>query len=445
MTMLMGANVLAAEIQSAPGLEAERPSAERPSSVTASAYILTELSTGKTLSAQNENERRYPASMTKILTALVALEYFAPDDIVTAGPEVNAVPADSSKAGISNGDILTVENLLRALIIKSGNEAACVLAKAVSDKLNPNESLSYERAEKIFCGLMNERAGALGASDTHFVNPHGYHNPDHYTTAKDMAVISAKAMRNPVIKRIASEREFEGAGSPNGSKQYDWRTHNMLLVEGEYLYAYATGIKTGFTDEAGNCLAASASNGKLDLIAVLFNDTEEGRWIDAISLFEFGFNAFEFREVQRGGAIFEKIVVANAKLGESAETEIYAKGSFSDLLSQEQFNQIRKNITYNATEFSAPVKAGDIAGKVVYTLNGERIYEDDLLILNSVEKRSLKSDAAYYASRAVSAAFSVKAIPFWGAALAIIVAAAVVVRKIRRRGSERFGGGFYRF
>ena len=152
--------------------------------------ILVEQSTGKILYSKDEHKKMYPASMTKILTALVALEHLKPEELIVAGPEVNGVPYDSSKAGHKNGETLQVENLIRGLIIPSGNETACIVASAVAKKQTGNDSISYEEAEKIFCNLMNEKAKSLGASESNFVNPHGYHNEHHYTTAYDMALIA---------------------------------------------------------------------------------------------------------------------------------------------------------------------------------------------------------------------------------------------------------------
>ena len=184
-----------------------------PPNVNAQSAILMEQGTGKVLYAKNERQRMYPASITKVLTAIVALEYLDPEEIVTTGTEVNAVPYDSSTAGHLVGESLKVENLIRGLFIPSGNETGCVAAAAVVKKAGYGESMAYGEIERIFSNILNEKARELGAMDTNFVNPHGYHDANHYTTAYDAALFCSAAMENELIRRIAGETEFYGNGA----------------------------------------------------------------------------------------------------------------------------------------------------------------------------------------------------------------------------------------
>ena len=205
-------------------------------SVSAVSAILIDQATGKVLFSKEADKRMYPASTTKLLTALVTLDYLSPDEFVVAGDEINAIPYDSSKAYHILDETIKVENLIRGLIIPSGNETACIAAREVARRVSENEDIAYPDAERLFCRLMNEKAKYLGAVSTNFVNPHGYHNDNHYTTAHDMALISVEALNNPLIKQIVQEKEFIGNGAgvnPNLSwitQEYKWSTHNELQI-----------------------------------------------------------------------------------------------------------------------------------------------------------------------------------------------------------------------
>jgi D-alanyl-D-alanine carboxypeptidase (penicillin-binding protein 5/6) len=277
--------------------------------VTSTSAILVEESTGKVLYSKNPNAKMYPASMTKLITALVLLDYFKPDDIITVGAEINDVSLDSSKAGHVRGESLTVENLLRGLLIPSGNDSAVVIATAVAKKVENNESLSEPECEKVFADLMNKKAEKLGCKNTHFVNPHGYHDDNHYTCASDMALIAAEALKNSTISEIGSEKEFSGNGLGDlkdshpdlKTQDYTWESHNMLITDNQYRYEYADGLKTGFTDEAGDCVTATAKKDGVRLIAVVFNSPDPSRWLDAKNLFNYGFENYGFVKLNKVG------------------------------------------------------------------------------------------------------------------------------------------------
>ena len=154
--------------------------AEAPPEVVAQTAILGEVSTGKIIYQKDMDKKMYPASMTKLLTAIVALEHLKPDDLITVGSEINEIPADSSKAGHTRGETLTVKNLIRGLLIPSGNDSANVLAVTVARKIENNQELPYEECIKVFTELMNQKAKQLGATNSHFANAHGYHDENHY-------------------------------------------------------------------------------------------------------------------------------------------------------------------------------------------------------------------------------------------------------------------------
>ncbi len=284
-----------------PALQTAFLQANNAPTITAGTAILVEQSTGTILFDKNAKDKMYPASMTKMVTALVVMDYFKAEELITVGTEINEVSLDSSKAGHVNGETLTVKNLIRGLIIPSGNDSANVLATAVAKKVKNNQSLSFAECQDIFAGLMNDKAKALGAVNTHFTNAHGYHDENHYSCAYDMALFGRAYLANSTLAEIANEKSFSGNGADNmfaqnkekKTQDYSWKSHNLLITSNEYNYSYASGIKTGFTNEAGDCVSAAAMKDGVTLIAIIFNSPDPARWLDAKSLFEYGFNGYE--------------------------------------------------------------------------------------------------------------------------------------------------------
>ncbi len=383
----------------------------------------------------------YPASMTKIMTALVALDHLNPDEIVVTGSEVNLAPSGSSLAGHKPGEAILVINLMRGLLIPSGNESGIVVAKAVVKKSKGVEDVNYGEAEKIFAEMMNEKAKKLGANDTNFVNPYGGHDQNHYSTAFDMALIAKEAMKNPLIKQIVAEKSFEGNGAGENysgdakTQNYTWRTHNLLLSPtSEYLYEYATGIKTGFTDEAERCVTASAEKDNKKLISVVFYSPEPGRWLDSIKLFDYGFNFFDFETIQEKGVVLGEVPLSNSRLGESEILEYVSNDEFVDFLSKDELDRIKKTITFDENyitpaaddtvktvlRLQAPIEKDAVIGKVTYTLDQKVLFEDSILAASEVLERTFKSDASYYFEIFKANAFSFKALPYWGIGITLI-------------------------
>lgn len=222
----------------------------------------------------------YPASLTKMLTGAVALEYLSPDAVLTVGDEIDLKMWDASCAYIQKGSELTVTELLEALLLPSGADAAYCLAVNTARIATENPDLPDEEAVEVFCRYLNETAARIGATHTHFVNPDGYNDNDHYSTPADLVKIAQYAQSFPEMKRIMAQSSTGG-----------YRNSNLLLKEdGDYYYSAATGLKTGSTDEAGYCLAASAEKDGVELIGIFLDSgLSEGRYIDAISLFDQSF------------------------------------------------------------------------------------------------------------------------------------------------------------
>ena len=214
--------------------------------------LLMDETAGRMLYGHNEKEKAYPASITKVMTALLTLEAVDRGDLSLSQPitashlAVTSIDEDSSTAGIEAGEVLTVEQLLNCLLIVSANEAANVLAEAVSGSIAD------------FVALMNQRAGELGCEGTHFANTNGLHDPQHYTTAWDIYLIAREAMKHDLFMTICGSKSYD-VPATNMSDVRELHSTNALISNWRtlgYIYDYADGLKTGYTDEAGRCLLA---------------------------------------------------------------------------------------------------------------------------------------------------------------------------------------------
>ena len=243
--------------------------------MSAAAALLMEADSGAILFARNARERRPPASITKIMTALVILEDGQLDDTVVITEQ--AVRPAGIGLGLKRGQRIAMKDLLWAILLRSANDAASAAAAHVGG------------TEERFVARMNAKARSLGMEGTHFTNPHGLDDLDHYSTAHDLALLARQALRNPTFARMVRTREawlsIQTGRNGRVVKRKLLRTHNRLLEQ----FFEADGIKTGFTERAGRCLVASASRGEHQLIAVLLNDAS--RWTDAAAMLEYGFAA----------------------------------------------------------------------------------------------------------------------------------------------------------
>lgn len=251
------------------------------------AVLIMDRDSGELLYSDNGKKKMYPASTTKILTALILLERSSPDDTVTVGDEVLLRTSDESSAGLVQGERLTVRDLTAAMMLPSGNDAARTAAVYVAE-LETGTQQSPEQAMSYFAELMNEKAKKLGAVKSHFVNPHGLHDPDHYSTAYDMALIAREAMKLEEFNEIVGESEY--AAATQGQGEHLFQNRNKLLnSSGEWFFQGANGIKTGYTEKAGYCLVGSATREERELITVVLHSTEQGVWSDTVKLLDYGF------------------------------------------------------------------------------------------------------------------------------------------------------------
>ena len=232
------------------------------------------------------NDKLYPASITKLYSAFVALVYLEPDAVITAGEELSLVQPGSSVAYISKGDRLTVEMLIEGMLLPSGNDAAYIVAAAAGREIAGDPKLDPVQAVQIFVAEMNREAYRLGMVNSKFTNPDGYHAGGHYTCPEDAALMGSLAMSNPIIAKyigmLSHSVRFE-----SGEKITWSNTNRLLNPESEYYVPSAVGMKTGYTSEAGYCLLAAFSQGEEQYLVGIFDaETKLSRYADAAKLLE---------------------------------------------------------------------------------------------------------------------------------------------------------------
>ena len=254
--------------------------------ITAQKYFIYDTRTGEYLDTKGgKNEKLYPASITKLLTSYVVLQHMKPDDTVVAGDALKLVEEGSSLAWLQTGDKLTVAQLIAGMMLPSGNDAAQVAAVAAGRVIAGDKDLSYEKAVKVFVDEMNDQAEKLGMKNSHFENPDGWHDTNHYTTMADLVKLSEAVLAEPEItKHTCTDSKTVSLA---GRKQ-TWNNSNLLLHSQNKSYIPATiGLKTGFTTPAGNCLiSAFFREDRVILIGVFGCPKQtEDRYLDTVALY----------------------------------------------------------------------------------------------------------------------------------------------------------------
>lgn len=266
--------------------ETGEPIPTEPREIAAQKYFVYDVRQGEYLKkVGSETEKLYPASITKLLTCYVVLQHLKPEDTVVAGDALELVPEDSSVADIKEGDKLTVEQLIAAMMMPSGNDAAQIAAVAAGRKIANNNNLVPSSAVEAFMDEMNAQAKALGMENSHFVTPDGFHRDNHYTTMNDLVTLCQKVLAEPVILKYAS-RATETVQM--GDRELEWKNSNMLLhPEWEHHQPNTIGLKTGYTDAAGACLISAFFEEDRLLLIGVFGSTPytEDRYLDTVDIY----------------------------------------------------------------------------------------------------------------------------------------------------------------
>jgi D-alanyl-D-alanine carboxypeptidase (penicillin-binding protein 5/6) len=336
---------------------------QEPPELTATAAILIDSETGTVIFSKQADERLPMASTTKIMTSILVLESLELDQKVVVPQSATQTPG--SLAGLVYGEVLTVEQLMYAMLIPSGNDAALTLAVKTSGSV------------QAFVNRMNEKAGEMGLTNTHFANPNGLHLEDHYSSARDLATMAQYALRDPTFRRIVDTPTYElpYPGVDQGIREY--KNGNVLLKE----YPWVNGVKTGSTPYAGYCMVASGSRDGVSLIAVLLGDPDDDtRWKETKALLDYGMSQFPPTVLVDRGELVAELDVSDP-LGRKVR-----------LVSQ-QASTMRLGATETVTaqarlldEVALPVRVGDTLGVLDFTMNGTFLDSVPLVAGNSVEK-----------------------------------------------------------
>lgn len=251
----------------------------------AQAAILIDANTGVILYSKNIHERLYPASTTKIMTSLLAMERGNLDDIVEFSHEaVFSVPADGSNMGMDEGESLTLEECLYGIMVASANEAANAAGEYISGSIDE------------FVDLMNLRAKEIGCTDTHFVNPNGLHDPEHYTSVYDLALISSHFFQNEMLCKISNTARYHFEATATQPDDFI-KVNKHQLVNGEISYDGVLGGKTGFTSDSRQTLVTCAERNGMKLICIVFKEESPDQFSDTVELFDYGFQNFQVLNV----------------------------------------------------------------------------------------------------------------------------------------------------
>lgn len=347
--------------------------------IDAGAYALIELKSNTIIYSKELDMKRYPASLTKIMTCMLAIEYGNLRDVLTvSSTALENLSEFGSSAGLVEGEELTLENMLYCIMLWSANEGCNVIGEYVSGDV------------ASFVALMNETAKALGMENTHFANTHGLHDENHYTTVRDLTILTRWAWQNETFRRFATATTHV-VPATNKSESRTLHTTNYLTatdVDSRYYYSLASGIKTGFTTPAGGCLVSTATDGDAEYLSIvmgcdLISNAEDMRFIETRRLFRHAFDTYSFVQVLANTTMLGQPEVKNAKGRENVV--VHAKDDAIVLLPKEYNKEdILIKLTYQG-ELTAPLKAGETVGSVSIVYQGVELAVSDLVTLTKVE------------------------------------------------------------
>ncbi len=356
-----------------------------PPQLIAEAAILMDSSTEKILYSKDSDKKMYPASITKILTAILVIENCNLEDIVIVPNEaIASIPSGYAVASLQVGEKLTVTQLLQVMLVYSANDAANVLAFHVSGSI-----------EK-FAELMNNKVAELGLTNTHFLNPSGVHDENHYSTAYDLAIIMKYCMKNSSFRSLSSLKHCTIPATDKSEERVFITTNELLRynnheVASNYYYKYAIAGKTGFTSQAKNCLVSVSNKENLELICVvlsadLYPNNLSGKFIDTKALFEYGYNNYTLRRLRERNAIASQIEIGNGTK-ETKNLDLLISDDITALISQNDLNTEFYPEIEVVDNLFAPISQGSIVGKIKYNIDGIE-YSSNLIASHSVEKSS---------------------------------------------------------
>lgn len=348
-----------------------------PPEISAEAAVLMDAATGDILYEKNSKQAEYPASITKLMTVLLALEKGSLTDSITVSQEaITSIEPGSANIALQEGETLTLEQILHAILLRSANEAANAAAEYVDGSI------------EAFATHMNEKSTELGCKNTHFVNPSGLHDSAHTTTAYDMALIARALLQNENYRSIMGATYYE---IPPTNKQTETRylhgQHQMLNSNSIYYYEYATGGKTGFTEEARNTLVTYAEKDGLELIAVVLKCEGAEHYVDSAALFDYGFENFETQTLVSASDYIQTLSVT-----ENYREKDVVLGSVTASIPADIEKTLQKNADLSSLKVSVdcpesvkgPVTQGQPVGTLTVSMDGQALASAELLAQSDI-------------------------------------------------------------
>lgn len=361
--------------------------------IEATAVLLLDGESEAVLFEENAHERRYPASITKVMTALLVVEAIDRGElrleqpITATATAVSGLPADASTAGIDPGETLTVEQLLYCLMVSSANEVGNIFAEELCGTVT------------AFVGEMNKRAEELGCEDTHFVNTSGLPDDNHYTTAWDIWLFTREAMKHDLFMTVCNTKAYsipDDPATPDIDETHELHSTNLLISNWRalgYLYSGAQGIKTGTTDAAGHCLVSTAVRGDRQLVSIVLGcdempdpingGTVAMSFTETARLFDWGFENFSTRTVLTAEEVICEVPVALSQLTNYVTVHPAAETT-AVLPNDLDPDQLERIITLDREVVEAPITAGDRLGEITLRYGDTDYATVALLAMNDV-------------------------------------------------------------
>ncbi len=359
------------------------------------AALLYEMNTGTVLYSKDADAQMYPASLTKIMTCMLALENGDLNAIVTVSDtalEGMSVGAEMGSDHLQAGEQLRMEDLLYYVMLESANEGCIVLAQHIAGSV------------ENFVAMMNQRASELGCTGTHFVNPHGLHNEEHYTTANDMARITLEALKNETFCILTNTPSYELPATNMQPSKILSSTNQLIndrMANNPYYYTKASGVKTGFTTPAGRCLISTATNDNLQLLSVIMKaetlEDENGNWVfrnfpETINLFEWGFDNYRISTVM---STLYPVAEIPVNMAAGAETVALAPAQEVRTLMDMDYDKdaVILDVKLSADSVDAPVEAGQVLGTVTVSYEGEVLGTSQLVAITGIARSEITHQA----------------------------------------------------
>lgn len=343
--------------------------------ISVSAALLIETNTNKVLYEKNADQRMYPASTTKIMTAILTLENCELDEKVTVSFDtIQEIPEYYGTFGLQANEELTVSELLHLTLIASANDAACILAEHIAG------------SQESFASMMNTKAHEIGCTGTNFTNPYGMHSENHYTTANDLYLIAKYAMENENFRAIVRKGLYILYPTNVFSNERKVSNTNLFLdMSSEFYDNRIQGIKTGFTTPAGNCLVTFSTNKELNLISVVMGGERNTlqQYESTKALINHAFDNYSYKTLYEANSYYDTIEITNAT-EESKYLKVLIQDDLTVFIDNETLNSnIEPTVTLTQDPLRAPIRAGEIVGTLTVNIL-DVDYTTNLIAANDV-------------------------------------------------------------